>query len=90
MASGGLVLAAGAAVGFAAGIAKTIDGIVETEAALRPMVERSRIAAESLQLLSEKPPTRAGSEDGMEAIVDTAQELQLQLGELAADRSRPC
>ena len=27
--------------------------------------------------------TRAGSEDGLEAVVDTAQELQLQLGELA-------
>ena len=82
VASGGLVLVAGAAVGFAAGIAKTIDGIVDTEEALRPMVERSRIGAESLQLLSEAAK-RAGSEDGLEAVVDTAQELQLQLGELA-------
>ena len=49
VASGGLLLAAGAAAGFAAGIAKTIDGIVDTEEALRPMVERSRIGAESLQ-----------------------------------------
>ena len=27
---------------------------------------------------------RAGSEDGLEAVVDTAQELQLQLGEIAS------
>ena len=46
------------------------------------MVERSGIAAESLQALAEAA-TRAGSEDGLEAVVDSAQELQLQLGEIA-------
>ena len=52
------------------------------------MIERSRFGAESLQVLSETA-TRAGSEDGLEGIVDTAQELQLQLGEIAlAGKSR--
>ena len=50
--------------------------------ALRPAIERSRIAAEALQVLAEAAK-RAGSEDGLEAIVDSAQELQLQLGEIA-------
>ena len=59
-----------------------VKNLIDTEKELRPMVERSRIAAESLQVLSEAA-TRAGSEDGLEAIVDSAQELQLQLGELA-------
>ena len=49
---------------------------------LRPLVERSHIAAEALQVLAEAA-VRAGSDDGLEAITDSAQELQLQLGELA-------
>ena len=78
----GVAGVATAAAGFAGAIVKTIDGLVDVEKELRPMEERSRIAAESLQVLSEAAK-RAGSEDGLEGIVDTAQELQLQLGEIA-------
>ena len=59
-----------------------VKSLIDTEKELRPMVERSNIAAESLQVLAEAA-TRAGSEDGLEAVVDSAQELQLQLGEIA-------
>ena len=66
----------------------TVKGITDTEQALRPAIERSRIAAEELQILAEAAK-RAGSEDGLEAVVDSAQELQLQLGEIAlAGKSR--
>ena len=74
----GLIAAFGS---FVVSIGKGVQGLVETEAALRPMVQRSRIAAESLQVLAEAAK-RAGSEDGLEGVVDSAQELQLQLGEL--------
>ena len=73
----------GLGVAFAASIAKGVKSLVDFEKELRPMVERSRLAAESLQVLAEAA-TRAGSEDGLEAVVDSSQELQLQLGELAA------
>ena len=70
----------GAAIaGFAV---KSIKSLLDTELALRPLIERSRFAAESLQTLAEVA-VRAGSEDGLEAVVDTSQELQLQLGEVA-------
>lgn len=82
IAIGAATAGAGIAVGIGAGIAKTIADINATERALRPASERARIAAESLQILSEAA-VRAGSEDGLEAIVDTSQELQLQLGEIA-------
>ena len=76
----GLVIGVGlAAAAFGVSLVKSL---IDTEAALRPMVERSRIGAESLQVLAEAA-TRAGSEDGLEGVVDSAQELQLQLGELA-------
>ena len=75
--------AATAAIGAVAAVLfKSVKRITDMEAALRPMIERSRIGAEALQALGEAA-RRAGSEDGMEAIVDTSQELQLQLGELA-------
>ena len=67
---------------FAGSIAGAVKGLVDYEKQLRPAIERSRIGAESLQLLAEAAE-RAGSEDGLEAIVDSSQELQLQLGELA-------
>ena len=60
----------------------TLDQLTDVEQVLRPAIERSRFAAESLQLLAEAAQ-RAGSEDGLEAVVDSAQELQLQLGEIA-------
>ena len=49
------------------------------EKALRPMVERSGLASDSLQLLA-KAAEVAGSEDGLEGVTDSAQELQLRLG----------
>lgn len=74
--------AVGAGLAIAGFGVALVKSLIDTEAELRPMVERSRIAAESLQVLAEAA-TRAGSEDGLEAIVDASQELQLQLGELA-------
>ena len=72
-----------AAIGLVVGgLTKMVNKIVETEKSLRPMVERSRIGAESLQLLAAAAKA-AGSEDGLEGVTDTAQELQLQLGEIA-------
>ena len=82
LAGGAVLLGGAAAAGVAAGFIRTVDGITDVEQALRPAIERSRIAAESLQILAEAAK-RAGSEDGLEAIVDSAQELQLQLGEIA-------
>ena len=76
---GASVLGGAAIAGFAV---KSIKNLLDTELALRPLVERSRFLAESLQTLAEVA-VRAGSEDGLEAIVDTSQELQLQLGEVA-------
>ena len=67
---------------FTGSIIAAIKGASDFEKELRPMVERSRISAESLQLLTEAA-NRAGSEDGLEGITDSAQELQLQLGEIA-------
>ena len=71
-----------AAAAFATGFGIALKGLLDTEAALRPMIQRSRIGAESLQALAEAAE-RAGSEDGLEGVVDSAQELQLQLGEIA-------
>ena len=68
--------------GFVVGIGAAIKGLVETEATLKPLIERSRISAEALQILGEAAE-RVGSKDGLEAITDSVQELQLQLGELA-------
>ena len=73
----------GALGAFAGSIAAGVKGLVEYEKELRPAIERSRIGAEALQLLAEAAE-RAGSEDGLEGIVDSSQELQLQLGEIAA------
>ena len=73
------LLAVGALVAISAALTKSL---LDTEKELRPAVERSRIMAESLQVLAEAA-VRAGSEDGLEAVVDSSQELQLQLGEVA-------
>ena len=77
-----LVLRSWAVAAIAGFAVKSIKSLLDTELALRPLIERSRLAAESLQTLAEVA-VRAGSEDGLEAIVDTSQELQLQLGEIA-------
>ena len=84
LATGGTLLAVGAAGAAASGFIATVKGLTDVEKELRPATERSRIAAESLQVLAEAAK-RAGSEDGLEAIVDSAQELQLQLGEIAVE-----
>ena len=76
---GASILGGAAIAGFAV---KSVKSLLDTEKALRPLIERSRFAAESLQTLAEVA-VRAGSEDGLEAITDTSQELQLQLGEIA-------
>ena len=75
-------LATAAAGAFAAAIIGSVTKVTALEKELRPMVERSRIGAESLQILAEAA-NRAGSEDGLEGVTDSAQELQLQLGEIA-------
>jgi len=80
LALGGLL--GGAALGAAVGLKNTTTGLIDAEKELRPMIQRSRFGAETLQALAEAAK-RAGSEDGLEGIVDTSQELQLQLGELA-------
>ena len=73
-----------AAIGLVVGgLIKMVSGVITAEKELRPMIERSRIGGEALQKLAEAA-NRAGSEDGLEGVTDTAQELQLQLGELAA------
>lgn len=76
---GAITLAVG---GLAAVLGGSVKKIINVERELRPMIERSRIGAEALQVLAEAAE-RAGSEDGLEGVVDTSQELQLQLGELA-------
>ena len=80
-------VAAGIAlVGFA--LAKMVGRIVDLEKALRPMVERSGLASDSLQLLA-AAAERAGSEDGLEGVTDSAQELQLRLAEVVQDGTGP-
>ena len=80
-------VAAGIAlVGFA--LAKMVGRIVDVEKALRPMVERSGLASDSLQLLA-KAAEVAGSEDGLEGVTDSAQELQLRLAEVVQDGTGP-
>ena len=73
---GAAVLAAGALVGT------FVKGLLETERALREVIHRANFGVVALQVLAEVA-RRAGSEDPLEAIVDTSQELQLQLGEIA-------
>ena len=65
-----------------------IGRIVDLEKALRPMVERSGLASDSLQLLA-KAAEVAGSEDGLEGVTDSAQELQLRLAEVVQDGTGP-
>lgn len=74
-------LAAGAVTGVGAGLLSMFKGAFDTEKALRPMIERARVGGEVLQTLTEVAK-RTGSEDGLEGVTDTIQELQLQLGEI--------
>ena len=69
-------------------LGKMVGRIVDLEKALRPMIERSGIASDSLQLLA-KAAEVAGSEDGLEGVTDSAQELQLRLAEVVQDGTGP-
>ena len=72
----------------AVALGKMVGRIVDAEKALRPMVERSGLASDSLQLLA-AAAERAGSEDGLEGVTDSAQELQLRLAEVVQDGTGP-
>ena len=72
----------------AVALGKMVGRIVDAEEALRPMVERSGLASDSLQLLA-KAAEVAGSEDGLEGVTDSAQELQLRLAEVVQDGTGP-
>ena len=72
----------------AVALGKMVGRIVDAEKALRPMVERSGIASDNLQLLA-KAAEVAGSEDGLEGVTDSAQELQLRLAEVVQDGTGP-
>ena len=80
------VAAAFVAVGAAIGV--SVAKVSNLEKELRPMVERSGIAAEQLQILT-KAAERAGSEDGLEGVTDASQELQLRLAEVVQDGTGP-
>ena len=80
-------VAAGVAL-VAVALGKMVGRIVDAEKALRPMVERSGLASDSLQLLA-KAAEVAGSEDGLEGVTDSAQELQLRLAEVVQDGTGP-
>ena len=82
----GLAAAAVAALGGA--LVKSVTKVSGLERELRPMQERSGLAAESLQVLSEAA-RRLGSEDGLEGVTDGAQELQLRLAEAVQDGTGP-
>ena len=69
-------------------LGKMVGRIADAEKALRPMVERSGLASDSLQLLA-KAAEVAGSEDGLEGVTDSAQELQLRLAEVVQDGTGP-
>ena len=82
----GLATAGFAAMGAA--IAGSVTKVAAMERELRPMIERSGIAGEKLQILAEAAK-RAGSEDGLDGVTDSSQELQLRLAEVVQDGTGP-
>ena len=81
--------AATAAIGLVvAGIGAAVGKVTSLEKELRPMIQRSNLSAESLQVLS-KAANVLGSEDGLDGVTDSAQELQLRLAEASQDASGP-
>ena len=82
----GLATAAIGAV--TAAIAGSISKVTSLEQELRPMIARSGLTAESLQVLSEAA-RQLGSEDGLDGVTDGAQELQLRLAEAVQDGTGP-
>ena len=82
----GLATAAvGALVG---GLTTSITKITSLETELRPFIARSNLSAESLQAFA-KVAERLGSEDGLEGVTDSVQELQLRLAEAVQDGTGP-
>ena len=71
-----------------AGIGAAVGKVTSLEKELRPMIQRSNLSAESLQVLS-KAANVLGSEDGLDGVTDSAQELQLRLAEASQDASGP-
>ena len=71
-----------------AGIGAAVGKVSTLEKELRPMIQRSNLSAESLQVLS-KAANVLGSEDGLDGVTDSAQELQLRLAEASQDASGP-
>ena len=72
----------------AVGLGKMVGRIVDAEKALRPMTARSGLTTTGLQLLT-AAANKAGSEDGLEGVTDSAQELQLRLAEVVQDGTGP-
>ena len=87
-ATGPIGLATAGLVAMGAAVAASVTKIANLEKELRPMIARSGIAGESLQVLAESAK-RAGSEDGLEGVTDGSQELQLRLAELVQDGTGP-
>ena len=83
--AGGAAAAIGA-VSAAVGLA--VNRVSNLEKELRPMIARSGLSAESLQVLSEAAK-RLGSEDGLDGVTDSSQELQLRLAEAVQDGTGP-
>ena len=87
-AAGPIGLATAGLVAMGAAVAAGVTKVANLEKELRPMIARSGIAGESLQVLAESAK-RAGSEDGLEGVTDGSQELQLRLAELVQDGTGP-
>ena len=77
---GAATLAIGALVG---GLTSSVTKILDVEKELRPMIQRSGLAATSLQVLT-TAAERLGSEDGLEGVTDSSQELQLRMADAVA------
>ena len=73
---------------FAVGLGAAVAKVTAVERELRPMIERSGIAGESLQVLS-RAATELGSQDGLDGVADSSQELQLRLAEVVQDGTGP-
>ena len=73
----------------AVALGKMVGRIVDAEKALRPMVERSGLASDSLQLLAKPLLKRQGRKTVLEGVTDSAQELQLRLAEVVQDGTGP-
>ena len=86
--AGPIGLATAGLVAMGAAVAAGVTKVANLEKELRPMIARSGIAGEQLQVLAEAAK-RAGSEDGLDGVTDGSQELQLRLAELVQDGTGP-